>query len=84
MNPIKQLFSDLSDEELILTINEFKESDVTGKFPDNSNVRALCQECSKITGLDTSSNLMMVQISILKEGSYRWLNCRNVLERGYL
>jgi hypothetical protein len=73
MEPIKQLFSDLSDEELILTIKEIKESDVTGLFPENTNVRALCQELTKITKMDVSSHLLMVQINILKEGSYRWL-----------
>ena len=84
MNPIKQLFSDLSDEELILTINEIKESDVTGVFPDNSNVRALCQESANITNMDVSSNLLMVQLNILKEGAYRWLDCRNILEKGHI
>jgi hypothetical protein len=84
MNTIKQLFSDLSDEELILTINEIKESDVTGIFPDNSNVRALCQESARITKMDVSSNLLMVQINVLKEGSYRWLDCRTILENGHI
>jgi hypothetical protein len=46
---------------------------VTGLFPENSNVRALCQELTKITKMDVSSHLLMVQINILKEGSYRWL-----------
>ena len=84
MNPIKQLFSDLSDEELILTINEIKECDVTGILPDNSNVRELCRESAKITNMDVSSNLLMVQINILKEGAYRWLDYRNILEKGHI
>lgn len=84
MNPIKQLFSDLSDDEVILTINEIKDAEITGTFPDNSNVRALCQESVKITNMDVSSNLLMVQLNILKEGAYRWLDCRNILEKGHI
>ena len=73
MNTIKQLYLDLSNTELTLLIREIRESEVTGVFPDNSLIRDLCRKSANITGMDVSSNLLMVQIGVLKEGSYRWL-----------
>lgn len=76
MNPIQQLYISLSDEELTAILTEIKESDITGVLPDNSLTRNLCREAVKITGMDVSSNLLMVQIGVLKEGAYRWLSLK--------
>ena len=84
MNPIKQLFSDLSDEEVIIGINEIKDAETTGVFQNDSISRELCRKSSKITGMDVSSNLLHTQVGILKEGAYRWLDCRDILEKGYI
>jgi hypothetical protein len=73
MNEISKLYADLSDDEIKLSVREIKEAEKTGIFPDNSMVRKLCRETAKLTQMDVSSNLLMVQINILKQASYRWL-----------
>lgn len=84
MNPIKKLYSDLTDEQVISGINEIKDADITGIIPTDSIIRELCRKSAKITGMDVSSNMLHTQVGILKEGAMRWLDCRSVLEKGHL
>jgi len=74
MNPIKKLYKDLSNEELILLVQELEKSDETGTFPEDSQVREMCRKSAEITGMDMASNIMMTQINICKEASTRWLS----------
>lgn len=74
MNPITELYSNLHDVELKIMITEIQEAEKTGVFGDNSEIRKLCRKASEITGMDVSSNLLMVQFGVLKEASYRWLD----------
>lgn len=73
MNPIKQLFSDLTNVELEVLVKEIRESEKTGIFENDSEIRNLCRKISKITQIDVSSNLLMVQLGVLKEAAFRWL-----------
>jgi hypothetical protein len=49
MNPIKKLYSDLTDEQVISGILEIKDADITGIIPNDSIIRELCRESAKIT-----------------------------------
>ena len=73
MNPIKKLYKDLSNAELMLLVQELEKSDETGTFPEDSKVREMCRKSAEITGMDMASNIMMTQINICKEASIRWL-----------
>ena len=73
MNPIKQLYSDLTNVELEVLVKEIRESEKTGVFPKESEIRILCRKTSEITKMDVSSNLLMVQLGVLKEAAFRWL-----------
>ena len=73
MNPITELYKNLNDTELTIIIGEIKESEKTGTFGDESEIRKLCHKTSEITGMDISSNLLMVQMGVLKEAAFRWL-----------
>lgn len=84
MNPIKKLYADLTDEQVVSGILEIKDAEITGWMPNDSIIRELCRESAKITGMDVSSNMLHTQIGILKEGAMRWLDCRNVLEKGHI
>jgi hypothetical protein len=84
MNPIKKLYTDLTDEQVISGILEIKDAEITGIIPNDSIIRELCRESAKITGMDVSSNMLHTQVGILKEGAMRWLDCRNVLEKGHI
>ena len=73
MNPIKQLYSDLTNVELEVLVKEIRESEKTGVFQNESEIRNLCRKTSEITRMDVSSNLLMVQLGVLKEAAFRWL-----------
>ena len=73
MSSIKNLYSNLSDDKLKIAIEEIKHAETTGVFGDDSIIRNLCRETAKITNMDVSSNLLMVQIGVLKEAAYRWI-----------
>lgn len=79
LNPIKKLYKDLSNEELILLVKEIQVSDETGTFPEDSLVRDMCRKSAEITGMDMASNLLMTQINICKEASIRWVSVMNYI-----
>jgi len=72
MNPIQNLYTDLLDDELLILIDELAISEETGSFPMDAKIRDLCKKTAQITGMDISSNLMIVQIGVLKESAFRW------------
>ena len=72
MESIAKLFSDLTDEELLVLIEEFTYCEENGFYPEEAYLRELCKNVSRITGLDVSSNLMMVQLNVLRECALRW------------
>ena len=73
MSSIKTLYSSLSDDKVKIAVEECKSAETTGVFGDDSIIRNLCRETAKITNMDISSNLLMVQIGLLKEAAYRWI-----------
>ena len=72
MESIAKMFSSLTDEELLLLMGEFTYCEEHGYYLEESNIRELCRNVSSITGLDVSSNLMMVQLNVLRECALRW------------
>ena len=72
MNPINKLYSDLTNDELLFLIDEIIIGEETGSFPIDAKIRDLCRKTAEITGMDISSNLMIVQIGVLKESAFRW------------
>ena len=79
LNPIKKLYKDLSNEELILLVKEIQVSDETGVLPIQSLVRDMRRKSAEITGMDMASNLLMTQINICKEASIRWVSVMNYI-----
>ena len=72
MNPINKLFNDLTDEELLVLLNEIEVCEKTGSYPMDSTIRELCRKIGQITEQEVSSNLFMAQVSVMRECSYRW------------
>jgi hypothetical protein len=73
MNKIQQLFSDISDEELRLAINEIKESEETGFVKEGGLVRKYATLTGEITGGLTTTDFYMVMINLLKQAAFRWV-----------
>lgn len=71
-NKVTKIFSDMTDEELILVIAEMKEDDPQGIIRENGIVRSKCKMVHDIMGGNIYEHLMMVQISIMKEAAYRF------------
>ena len=75
-NPIRKLYTELTNDELVVLLSEIESCEKTGLYPNDAKIRELCRKTASITGLDVSSNLLHVQIGILREGSFRWLNIK--------
>jgi len=71
-NEITKVFSDMSDEELILVIQEMKEDESQGIIRMDGIVRKKCKIVNKIVGGSTYEQMGMVQFSILQEAAYRF------------
>ncbi len=77
MNEILKLYTSLSDSDLLEAIEEIKYCEFHGFYPENSMIRELAKKTAEITLQDISSNLLMVQMGVLKEGAFRWSNLLN-------
>ena len=73
-NRITEIYSSIPDDELILAVNEIKQQEIDGNFPENSIVRHYAREFSKIIGMPPDIHIGMV--AILKEASFRWANLK--------
>lgn len=72
MNSIIELFNGLTDEELLVLMNEIEHSELTGSYPNDAEIRKLCKRVSELTQQELSSNLFMVHLNVLKECAFRW------------
>lgn len=72
INDVTKIFSDMTDEELVLAIQEMKEDGPQGIIRMIGIVREKCQRVHEIIGGNTYEHLMMVQMSILQEAAYRF------------
>jgi hypothetical protein len=71
-NEITKVFSGMSDEELVLVIQEMKEDGPQGIIRMDGIVRKKCKIVNKIVGGNIYEHMMMVQFSILQEAAYRF------------
>ena len=76
-NQVTELFDNMSDKDLLLTIKEVKESDVTGYIPLEGKIRELMNKWVEITQLKGSSEMVGVITNVYKQGAYRFLNSNN-------
>lgn len=72
VNEVTKVFSDMTDEELVLVIQEMKEDGPQGIIRIEGIVRKKCEMVQKIVGGNTYEKMMMVQFSILQEAAYRF------------
>lgn len=70
MNPIQQLFADMTDEELYQAIQEINDSEQTGIIGDI--VRGYANKTREITGAHYVLDLSSTQWLIWREGARRW------------
>lgn len=70
MNKIKEIFNQMTDEEVLQGIREIKESDETGIIPDGI-IRKYAKEVKSETN-GMSLDLLHTMIGILKQGAFRW------------
>lgn len=70
MNKIVEYYKNLSDKELIKAIEEIIESEDKGIIGDL--VRDHARKVAEIVGDSHSMDLFNAQISLLKEGAYRF------------
>ena len=71
-NEITKVFSDMSNEELVLVIQEMKEDGSQGIIRMDGIIRKTCKIVHKIVGGNMYEHMMMVQFSILQEAAYRF------------
>lgn len=72
-SPILKLFSDLTDEDLVLAIAEIKENSKNGFIKDDGFVREMARKMKEITMVEGSMDLTFSEINLLREAAYRWL-----------
>lgn len=72
MNPIVELFSKISDEELHQAIKDIKSAQDTGIYSEDSIVRKCAHKVREITNQVTSLDLLSSEISLLREAANRW------------
>lgn len=72
-NPIKEIFDNLSDEELKELIGELQRFKITGIIPSESKLCEKITDVSSITGSPYSSEIIGVSYMILERGSVRFL-----------
>lgn len=72
VNEVTKVFSDMTNEELVLVIQEMKEDGPQGIIRTEGIVRKKCADVQKIVGGDAYAQMMMVQFSILQEAAYRF------------
>ena len=72
MKSIRKIYTDLDDIELMQILSEIEESEINGSYPNNSKIREIAKQSAHITGMDISSNLLLVQMNVLKEAAFRW------------
>ena len=70
-NKIKEIFDNISDADLILSILEIKESEETGFI--GPMVRDYAVRVKEITGEGSSMDLYHTTINLLKQAAYRWI-----------
>ena len=71
-NKITKIFSDMTDEELVLVIDEIREDAPQGIIREDGIVRSKCKMVHDIVGGNVYEHLTMVQVSILQEAAYRF------------
>ena len=78
-NPIRKIFSDMSNDELLQGISEILDSEKSGVIPLDSVIRKYCDLCKEHTQSSSSSlELFMTTTNILREGSIRFRNLYEV------
>ncbi len=74
MNPVVQLFKNISDADLKEAIKELKESDVTGFIKEDGYVRKYAKMTGELTSGFTNTDFFMTTVNLLKEAAFRWAN----------
>ena len=71
-NKVTKIFSDMTDEELVLVIDVMKEDAPQGIIREDGIVRSKCKMVHSIVGGNVYEHLTMVQVSILQEAAFRF------------
>lgn len=72
LNPIKELFESISDDELKLIIKEIKEDAPTGIIRTNGGIRRYAKKVTDITGNSVSTDLFITEMNLLREAAFRF------------
>lgn len=72
MNPINEIFENLSNQELAQAIEEIKQCENSGYIEDGI-VKQTARKCSEILELSSLGLLDFTMNQIKKEAAYRWL-----------
>ena len=72
-NPVVDLFTEMSDDELRQGIKEIQEDEQEGIIRIDGVVRKYAHEVQKITSANFSMTLFLTQTSLLREAAYRWI-----------
>ena len=82
-NQVTKVFSDMSDEELVMVIQEMKEDGPQGIVRMDGIVREKCKMVQEITSGNAYEHMMTVQFSILQEAAYRFTpkKMENMIEK---
>ena len=71
MNKVTKIFTDMSDLELSVAIQEMKEDGPKGIIREGM-IREKCKLVHELVGGTSYEHLMMVQFSILQEAAFRF------------
>ncbi len=73
INEVTKIFSEMTDLELVQAIREMKEDSPKGIIREDGVVREICKMVNQIIGGNVCEQLMMTEMSILREAAYRFV-----------
>jgi hypothetical protein len=77
-NPVVDLFTEMSDEELTQGIKEMQEDEKEGIIRMDGVVRKYANEVRRITECIIPTALFLTQTSLYREAAYRWVKVEPV------
>ena len=72
INPIKELFEAIPDDELKEIIREIKEDSTSGIIRTNGGLRKYANKVVEITGNSVSTELFLTEVNLVRQAAFRF------------
>jgi hypothetical protein len=72
MNPIKEIFDNIADDELKEIIREIKEDSDLGIIRANGGIRKYANKVVEITGNSVATELFQTELNLVRQAAFRF------------